>query len=293
MIIEKIGRFRAIVIFTLTATFLCSCSALNNFVGEAKPRPPEVDFVGAKLTGLSFDAADLLFDIKIRNPNSVGLKMAGFDYDFLINDNSFLKGDKRDTLRIAAVGDSVVQIPLSLSYVSIYQAFQSLRNQDVSNYQIKVGFSFELPVLGVVNIPVSKSGEFPLLKLPKVKLGALKLKNLSLTGADLLLSVQLENPNAFSMLLKGLQYQFEVGGRDWISGSAEKATQVAEKGQGVIEIPLSLNLLEMGTSVYKLLAGDKELNYQFGGKLDLATSLPLLGAVSLPFDHSGSIKLMK
>ena len=293
MIVKKRRKFVTITVFILAAALLCSCSALNNFVAEAKPMHPEVDFVGAKLTGLSFDAADLLFDIKIRNPNSVGLKMAGFDYDFLINGNSFLKGDQQETLRIAAEGESVVQIPLSLSYVSIYQAFQSLRNQDVSRYQIKVGFSFELPVLGIVNIPVSKTGEFPLLKLPKVKLASLKLKNLSLTGADLLLSVQLDNPNAFSMLLEKFQYQFEVGGRDWISGSTEKTTQVAEKGQGVIEIPVSLNLLEMGTSIYKFLAGDKELNYQFGGKLDLATSLPLLGAVSLPFDRSGSIKLMK
>ena len=293
MIMKKRGKFGAIVVLILSATFLCSCSLINNFVGGAKPRHPEVDFVGAKLTGLSFDAADLLFDIKIRNPNSVGLKMAGFDYNFLINDNSFVKGDKRDPLSIAAAGESVVQIPLSLSYVSIYQAFQSLRNQDVSNYQIKVGFSFDIPVLGVVNIPVSKSGEFPLLKLPKVKLAALKLKNLSLTGADLLLGVQLDNPNAFSMLLNGLQYQFEVGGRDWVSGSTEKATQVAEKGQGVIEIPISLNLLEMGTSVYRLLAGDKDLDYQLGGNLDLGTSLPLLGAVSLPFDRSGSIELTR
>jgi LEA14-like dessication related protein len=283
----------AIIVFILSAALLCSCSVLNNLMGEVKIRNPEVDFAGAKLTGLSFDAADLLFDLRIRNPNPVGVKMAGFDYDFLINGNSFLKGEQRETLRIQAEGESTVQLPLSLNYEDLYQTFQGLRNQDASTYQIRFGLSFELPVLGVVDVPLSKTGEFPMLKLPKVKLAALKLESLTLAGADLLLRVQLDNPNAFSMLLEKLQYQFEVNGRNWVSASAEKTTQVAEKGQGFIEIPISLNLLEMGTSVYKLLTGDKELSYQFGGKLDFATSLPIMGKVSLPFERSGSVNLTR
>ena len=90
-----------------------------------------------------------------------------------------------------------------------------------------------------------------------------------------------------------MQYQFEVNGSNWISGITESATQVAEKGQGVIEIPISLNLIQMGRSVSKLLTGDSDLNYKLGGNLDIATSLPLLGEVALPFDRSGSIKLTR
>ncbi|MFC1714780.1 LEA type 2 family protein [Candidatus Poribacteria bacterium] len=286
-------NFGVVLCLLLVTVFLSSCAVLNELAGEANIRRPQVNFSGAKITGLSFDTAELLFDLKIQNPNSVGLTMAGFNYDFLINNGSFLKGKQDKGLEIAAGGESAVQVPLSLRYVDLYQTFQSLKNQDLSNYQINFGFAFDVPVLGRVNIPVSKSGDFPLLKLPKVSVNSLKLKGLALTGADLVLRVQLDNPNAFSMLLEKLQYQFAVDGQNWISGFAEEPTQITEKGQGFVDIPISLNLLQMGQSVRQLLSGDKDLNYSLGGNLDLATSLPLLGKINLPFDRAGSVKLIR
>jgi len=276
----------------LVTVFLSSCSIFNSMVGQ-RVKKPEVDFVGAKLSNLSFDAADLLFDLKIRNPNAVGLKMAGFDYDLLINGNSFLNGKQDRNVEIGAGGESTVQVPLRLGYLNLYQTFQSLRDQDASTYQVNFGFSFDVPVLGVVNIPVSKSGELPLLKLPKVKLEALKVGRLSLTNSELLLSVKLDNPNAFSMLLDQFQYQFDVSGRSWFSGDSRDSVQIPEKGESLISIPVSINFLEVGRAAYQLITGDSDLDYQFGGEIDLDTSVPLLGRVSLPFDHSGKIKVIR
>lgn len=279
----------AIICLIMSVILLGSCSLIN----EINVKKPEVSFIGAKLTGLSFDVADMLFDLKIRNPNPVGLTMSGFGYDFLINGNSFLKGDKNDTLSIDSGGESTIQLPLSLEYSSIYGAFKSLKDQDSSMYQINCSFAFNLPVLGDVSVPVSKSGELPMLKLPKIKLDSLKLKGVNISGANLLLNVKVDNPNAFSMILNKMNYQFDVNGRSWISGLAEEATQITEKGEGIIQIPISLNLLQMGTSVRQLLKGDSDINYKFGGEMDLATSLPLLGEIKLPFDREGKIPLIK
>ena len=295
MTFKRITRWRVLeaLCLILISMLLVSCSVINEFASGANIQHPQVSFSGAKITGLSFDAADLLFDIKIRNPNSVGLTMAGFSYDLLINEISFLKGNQDRGLSIEASGENTVQLPLTLNYMDLYQTFQGIRDQDLSTYQMNFGFAFDLPVLGHVNIPVSKSGDFPLLKLPKIEINTLRLKSLSLTGAELLLRIQLDNPNAFAMLLNKLQYDFIVNDQKWIGGYAAEPTQIAEKGQGYIDIPISLNILQMGRSVYQLLSGNEDLSYQFGGNVDLATSLPLLGEVSLPFDRSGSIKLVR
>jgi len=287
------SEVQVVICSILIMMLLSACSAFRGLLNEAKIERPQVDFAGARLTKLSFDAADFLFDLKIRNPNPLGLRMAGFDYDFLINGNSFLKGNQEKELEIESRGETTIQLPLSLGFVDLYQTFQSLRDQDVSTYRLNCSFSFDLPVLGPVNIPVSKEGEFPLLKLPKVDVDALKLERMSLFGAELKLRVRLDNRNAFSMILEHLQYQLEVNGLRWISGDAEKNEQIAVKSESVIEIPISLDFLQIGRSVYQLLAGDKSLEYQFGGKLDLTTSVPLLGQVSLPFDRSGRIKVIK
>jgi len=40
-------------------------------------------------------------------------------------------------------------------------------------------------------------------------------------------------------------------------------------------------------TVYQIINGGKNINYQLGGNLDLTTSLPLLGKVNLPFGSFG------
>jgi LEA14-like dessication related protein len=131
---------------------------------------PKVNFSQVKMTGLTFDKVDLLFDIDINNPNSVGINLAGFDYDLFLNQNSFLKGDQQDGLEIKANGKETVKIPLSLDFKSIYQTFQSVKDLDSINYELKTGLSFNLPALGNIRIPVSKSGYIPSLKLPSIRI---------------------------------------------------------------------------------------------------------------------------
>jgi LEA14-like dessication related protein len=284
--------FFAMPIIILSALMLSSCAVLQGVISD-KVKEPKVDFVGAKISGLSLDAVDLLFDLKIQNPNSVGVKLAGFDYDFLLDGNQFVKGNQDKGIDIPSQGEETIQLPLSLKYTDIYRTFQNLREQGVSNYQIKCGFSFDVPVLGVIRIPVSKSGEVPMIKLPKLSFGSLKLDRLTMTGADLKLSLKLNNPNVFSMLLGKMQYNFKLNEQSILSGLTDKSMQISEKSDNIIEIPVSVDFLRAGTAVYQILNGNKILNYQLGGNLDLSTSLPLLGQVNLPFELSGRTDLMK
>jgi len=285
-------KIKTLIILALATIFISSCSMLGGIMQE-KVKKPEVDFTDARLNSLSFDSIGFMFDLKIRNPNSVGLKLAGFSYDFLINGNSFVKGNQNRELQIEAMGESTIQLPVTFGFVDLYNAFQSLMKQDVSKYQIDCGFSFNVPVLGMVTIPISKTGDFPLLKLPKLSLESLKLKNLSLTGAELSLGLKMSNPNTFTMMLDKIDYDFEVNGIKWITGNARQVAEIEQKGEGNIEIPIRLDLLELGRSVYQIINSSSDLNFKFGGDIDLSTSLPLLGKVNLPFDQQGRIKITR
>jgi hypothetical protein len=59
-------KFILIFIICLIAStiFLSACSVFQGFVSE-NVKEPKVDFVGAKLSGLSLDAVDLLFDLHL------------------------------------------------------------------------------------------------------------------------------------------------------------------------------------------------------------------------------------
>ncbi|MDQ1327066.1 MAG: hypothetical protein QG641_346 [Candidatus Poribacteria bacterium] len=287
-------KFRALIfiICLFVSAFLSSCSMFQTVVSE-NIKKPKVDFIGAKLSGLSFDAVDLLFDLKIENPNRIGVKLAGFDYDLLLDGSSFVKGNQDKGIDIPSAGEETIQLPVSLRFSDIYRTFENLKDQGASNYQIKCGFSFNVPVLGAVRIPVSKSGEFPLIKLPKLSFNALKLERLTLNGAEMKLGIKMSNPNVFSMLLDKMQYDFKLNDLSIVSGNADKGMQIKEKGDSIIEIPITVDFLKAGMTVYQIINGSKNINYQLGGNLDLTTSLPLLGKVNLPFDLSGRTDLIK
>lgn len=289
---KKVFYFVILVITLLIPLILNSCSAMQGFVSE-KVKEPKVDFIGAKLFGLSFDAVDLLFDLKIENPNRIGVKLAGFDYDLMLDGSSFVKGNQDKGIEIPSAGEETIQLPVSLRFADIYRTFENLKDQGASNYQINCGFSFNVPVLGAVRIPVSKSGEFPLIKLPKLSFNALKLERLTLNGAEMKLGIKMNNPNVFSILLDKMQYDFKLNDLSIVSGNTDKGMQIKEKGDSIIEIPITVDFLKAGMTVYQIINGSKSINYQLGGNLDLTTSLPLMGKVNLPFDLSGKTNLIK
>jgi LEA14-like dessication related protein len=275
------------------ALSISSCSVFQGFVNE-RVKEPQVDFVGAKIAGLSFSGVDLLFDLKIKNPNKIGVKLAGLDYDLLLDGSSFLTGNQTRSIEIPSFGEEVIQLPVNLSFFDIYKTFQNLRDQGLSNYQIKCGFSFDLPVLGAVRIPVSKSGEFPLIKIPKISLESLKIEKINLTNAGMKLRLKLSNPNAFAMMFKGGNYQLRLNEQNIFSGMmADKDIQIKENGDGIIEMPFSIDFLNIGKSAYQMLSGNKSLNYGLNGNFNLGTSLPLMEKADFPFELSGKTDLTR
>jgi LEA14-like dessication related protein len=254
---------------------------------------PNVALDRMHISGLSFEDIDLIFDLKVNNPNSIKISLAGFDYDFFLNNNSFVKGQQDKGLSIEANGESIVQVPINLKFTDIYQTYNSLKNNDSTDYELKLGFAFDIPVLGNVRVPVSTKGMLPMVKFPSFSIQSLKLDRLSFNGADLKLQIAVDNPNAFALNLDKMDYQFAVNGNSWINGLSQNVTRLNQKGQGIIDIPISLDFLKVGQSVYQLLTGNNQLNYNFSGDFDVSTSITEFGTVKLPIEKTGQLNLTK
>jgi len=284
----------SILIFPLVIIMLlwASCSP-PDLLDEIGIHRPQAKFLSAQLTGLSFERADILFQVKIINPNAVGVTLAGFDYQFLVDDVTFLQGREQKDVTIAARGESTVDIPVVLSYRHLYAVLPALPGKDSAAYRLDCILSCELPLAGTVQVPTGISGELPLPKLPAVELEKITLVDLSPSSAEMSLVVRLHNPNAFSLILEGMQYQLQVDDRAWAGGETDRRVAIAKKGQGLFEIPFVLDFAHMGQATTGLLSGEKPFHYRFQGDLDLSPSLDLLGRTHLPFDLRGQTQVFK
>jgi LEA14-like dessication related protein len=246
-----------------------------------------------QVTGLTFDDISLKFDIAIDNPNQLSVNLAGFDYDFLLNDKTFIKGEQPDELTIQAQSRSIVELPLNLVFRDLYQSYQNLKNLDSTDYQLKVGLRFDLPVLGQTKIPISMKGKFPLLKIPSISIASLKLIKLNLFSANLLLNIQLDNPNSLSLLLNRINYKFRVNGIEWISGVNNNPQKIEQKAKSNLGIPIQLNFVQIGQAAYNLLSGTKTVNYNLEGFLNVSSSGGLIQNQQVSFNQSGSTPIKK
>ena len=279
-----------LVLFPLCAALiLTGCSALKK---AARVRTPDLSVESVRLAGLSFGAVDLVFAIAVDNPNPLPVTLAGFDYDLRIEGNSFLKGKQEEPTRITALGKSVVPLPLTLDFGDLRRAFASLKDQDSTAYELVCELVFDLPVLGERRLPLRHSGRVPVVRPPRIRVGDLKIKKLNLTGADLELHLQLDNPNPFGLALDRLDYQLAVSGKPWASGATDRPVTLDGKSAQTVTLPVSLDFVRMGRAAYRALTKKKPLDYHLTGRLDLATSLPLLPHATLPLDLSGTLDVL-
>ncbi len=288
----KLKNILGVACMSLVLLGLVACTAVNDMLKNTFAKP-SVSVKDAKIESLSFESIGLAFDLNVKNPNPVSVAMAGYDYEFLLNSNGVLSGKQDERVELAAEGESVVRVPVTLRFKDLYELVRDAKNLSEADYQINLGFSFELPVLGVQRIPVTHAGRVPLLKLPKLSLESFKLNNLSVGGADMTLALNLSNPNASSFVLKDLGYNLAVAGKKWAAADGAQDIEVQALGNSLIEFPVNLNFFEIGRSVFSLLTSDAPVDYHFVGSFDLESSLPLLGAVKVPFNRKGEIKVLK
>ena len=267
---------------------LAGCAELTKHADAIKPT---AEITGMRLANINFEQIDLIFDLAVDNKNPVALDLAGLDYDLKIANQSLVSGVTAQAVKIQASAISPVQLPITLKFDDLKKLPGELWNKDSFIYQLETKFNVNLPFIGNYAIPVSKQGELPVPKMPDIKIKDVQIKNLSFTTAELITQVEVTNPNAFALALSNLNYQLNVNQQEWGQGNITQKKNIPEKGTGVIDIPVKLNLLTAGQSAYKLLLNRSPLDYQLKGNVTLDTGLELLKNYKMPLDVKGTAAL--
>lgn len=277
-----------VLLFTLSGLLFSGCSQKQIKEG-LKKQQPKVTLEQTRITGMSLDYVDLGFDLKIDNPNPVAITLAGFSYDLSLDGRPFLKGRNDERSSLKAMDSSQMTVPLRLDMQDLYDTYQGLKDQDETTYKLLLDLDLEVPVLGVIPYQVKVSKSITLPKAPKLSLQSINTKKLGLSGADLELLVEVDNPNSFAFDVQELDYQLDVAGSSWASGKASKLGGVKSKQKGVLKLPISLDFRKLGSGIYQALISGKPLDYHFKGNVEALSDHPLLGSFKLPYDNSGQV----
>ena len=249
---------------------------------------PTAKLAGTRLANINFDQADLIFDIAVKNKNPFSIPLSGIDYDLKIGGNSFISGVTGQGVKIKRSTTSNIALPVSLKFDDLTKIPGKLWHQDQVAYELDTSINIKLPVIGNYAIPFKQTGEIPVPKIPNIQLKDLQVKNFSLTEAELIAKVEIDNPNAFDLGLSDFNYRLNINQKTWGEGTSSEATSIPKKGKGIISIPLKLDLLSIGKVAFQLLSSSKKIDYQLLGGVTLDTGIEYLRQHKLPLDIKGT-----
>ena len=125
---------------------------------------------------------------------------------------------------------------------------------------------------------------------PKVSLNSVDIAGISLTGVSLIVRVDVDNPNAFSIPLPKIDWELFVNTAPFIKGSLPSNNTIKSRGKVTVDIPVSITYEGLFQS-FSSLVQTKEAAYKIA--LDITFPIPIIGDKVYHLDFSGVIPILQ
>lgn len=103
----------------------------------------------------------------------------------------------------------------------------------------------------------------------------------------LIVNVEIANPNAVALSVRGLEYSLSVNNSRVLQGVSNNIPTIPAYGTEAVALTLKSDLISASKLLFKLLKEPQQVvSYSFNGSMDLANYLP-----KLRFNDSGEIPL--
>ncbi len=232
------------------------CASLQGIVQK-----PTVQVAAVKLGSLSLSAATLHVDLKVDNPNPVGVKVRNIVYDLKINNKNLLKGTQDQGVHLPSTGSGIVELPLQVNYFDLYDSVLELFAHQTVAYDLSGSVG-----IGPFDIPFHTDGELPIPKLPAVRLKSVDIAAFSFTGADLVFTLGLKNSNSFPIDVNEVACDIKLGGKTFAEGLARRIDPLLANSEALLEVALRVSFFDLGRSAYQLLL-EPSTGYELTGSM--------------------------
>jgi LEA14-like dessication related protein len=174
-------------------------------------RSPKVTRVRPRIVSLDFRGVDLAFDVDLRSRSRIGMSADGASYALEIQRREFLTGETHEPFDLPAGATVTTTVPFRITYRELWRTYEELRDLGEASYALR-GTLFFSPAGRRIGVPLSRSGTFPILRMPKFSNVRLELPKSPLGRRSLIVRADVFNPNVFEVDIRDFGYTFQLGG---------------------------------------------------------------------------------
>ncbi|KAF2565378.1 hypothetical protein F2Q68_00023734 [Brassica cretica] len=150
-------------------------SVISNLLDKAKgfiaeklaniPTPEatvdDVDFKGVSRQGVDYHAK-----VSVKNPYSQSIPICQISYILKSATRTIASGTIPDPGSLVGKGTTVLDVPVKVAYGIAVSLMKDIGTDWDIDYQLDIGLTIDIPVVGDITIPVSTKGE---IKLPSLR----------------------------------------------------------------------------------------------------------------------------
>ena len=259
------------------AQTLLALAVLGGSLGgcaEAEPFLPTVRFEGMKVNEVSWTDISTDFEFTVENPNPVRLGVASFEYALDLQDIPLISGDRNEGFQMQPQASSPLVLPVDLVFAETWDVVDAARGVDEIDFGLAGQFGFDTPI-GMVEIPFNEAGAFPALRTPQLRFTQFRVAEVTLTDATLELDVAVDNSHGSTLFFDNFSYDLVLANEPVASGVIN-TFDVAGDAEGVVTLPIEINLLSAGFTIVDAIVSGGKLDLQMSAGTDVETPFGIL-----------------
>jgi len=286
MVLEEPGmKLRAAILVVLALWFLWSNPswAAKKNVAVSLERREVLDMTS---TGLV-----LVFYLKVLNSTASSYYLEQVDHRAVIQEKDYfsMRTSLDEPIFVPTGAETLISLPVKITYALLFEHMPGIEKEDRIRCYVTGVMMFTDGRRVREKVPFAFSGEFPLFRDLELEIASLRIKDLSLGGAEFIFTCAWKNPNGFDLDLDMSIYQLRIGGRmvgEWRFGAGES---IESRGEKRVSLPVVQDFFEVGRELQAILE-------QPAAECELAAELEagsIWGKVKVAVSKSETVAIQK
>jgi len=234
------------VLIFLVLTWALSLAAGNTLSGRPARKNIELNVKETQIADLSGSGLTLSFHVRLENNSSRNYALVSYQYQVLINEREYFRQavtlDR--PIDLPAGSQTVVNFPVRINYQYLEPYLTGTRQQAACLMTGEIIFQDDRKKTEKMNFDFR--ADFPVFKLPQVRFHPLRVRGLTLGGADFDFRFDLSNPNGYDLLIQKINLELLLGTRVIYSGQLTGDNTLTAGESKSCTLPLILDFFEQG-----------------------------------------------
>jgi LEA14-like dessication related protein len=149
--------------FLIIGIGLLAACVNNPIIDVMKTLSPKVTVADFRILNMGLLEQNYMLQLRIKNPNSFSLPIAGLNYRLDINEQEFASGTSNEAITIPATGEKLLNLKFTSNLMRIVEKWTDWATIFEHNFKYRISGDMNL-VTGVAPLPFEYKGEIPLVR---------------------------------------------------------------------------------------------------------------------------------